>query len=150
MASKGKFNLFVIIFICLQLLVFKCATAQSQKSACSGLQDTLLHKVVYKFVDEMPEPVGGLASFYKYLSKQIKYPSSSQEIGGRIIVAFVIEKNGTIDGERIVKDFASGNHDLGKQVLDAIKHYQWKPGSCNGKPVPVLYFIPLTIDTSQE
>jgi len=149
MKSINWFNLGLFVTICLSCLVLNTALAQNKKSNCSGFQDTILHKFVYTSVDKIPEPIGGFDHLSKTLSKQIKWTSAYDEYKGRIIVTFVVEKDDTIDGIRISKDIPNTNNFFSNQILKAVKQYKWKPGLCKGKPVPVLFSFPVTIDVTQ-
>ena len=139
---------FAFISICLLLLISR-ANAQSKKSICPGFQDTVLHKFVYKVTDVIPEPQGGLEKIFKLINKNLKYPSGDAGYPGRVIVAFVIEPDGSIDGQRTINDPSGRKHVFSKQLLDILGSVKWKPGYCNGKAVPVLYLFPVTIDIGE-
>ena len=51
---------------------------------------------VYQIVDEMPEFPGGVEALMDYVSRNVKYPESAKEnnLQGRVLVKFVIEKDG--------------------------------------------------------
>jgi protein TonB len=73
------------------------------------------------------------------------YPSTDAVVVDRVIVAFVVEKNGKIDG---IKDL-SVNHVLSRQLLKIVSGIKWSPGILNGRPVAVLYELPITIDLEE-
>ena len=54
--------------------------------------------VIVDVAEIMPEFPGGTAALMKYLGTNIKYPTISQEMGsaGRVIVQFVVDKDGSI------------------------------------------------------
>jgi len=129
--------------------LFLSAVAQTKKSDCPGFQDTVLHKFVYKFTDVMPEPQGGIEKVFKLITKYLKYPTGDASYSGRVIVAFVIEPNGSIDGQRTMNDPSGSKHVFSKQLLDILGSVKWKPGYCNGKAVPVLYSLPVAIEVGE-
>ncbi|MFC0515646.1 energy transducer TonB [Mucilaginibacter angelicae] len=137
------------IFLIVCLLTFNNCFAQSKKYACSGRQDSLLHKFVYTEVDKMPEPVGGVKALSAVLSKNFKYPPGDAEYFGKVIVAFVIDPDGNIEGARIINDPSGERRLFGSQLIRIINMLKWKPGECNGKAVPVLYMLPLRVDFSE-
>ena len=53
---------------------------------------------IFQIVEEMPEFPGGMGECLKFLMKNAKYPTISQENGvqGKVSVKFVIEKDGSI------------------------------------------------------
>ena len=56
---------------------------------------------VFDMVEQMPTYPGGNAELMAFLAKNIKYPTIAQENGtqGRVIVQFVVEKDGSIAGK---------------------------------------------------
>ena len=94
--------------------------------------------------EEMPEFPGGMAECLKFLGKNIKYPTISQENGvqGKVIVQFVVNKDGSIVDPVVVR---SVDPYLDKEALRVIKTMpKWKPGKQRGKAVRVKYTVPVT------
>ncbi len=99
---------------------------------------------IFQVVEEMPEFPGGMAECMKFLAKNIKYPTIAQENGvqGRVIVQFVVNKDGTIVDPVVVR---SVDPYLDKEALRVIKAMpKWKPGKQRGKAVRVKYTVPVT------
>jgi transcriptional regulator NrdR family protein len=139
-------NRFLIIISFLSF-AFVCH-AQVKKSECSGFQDSVLHKSVYRVVDQQPEPIGGIEKLLMEISKRLKYTGES-DFGSRVIVAFVVEPDGKIDGERVIRGPSAKGETLTGQIFKIIKTFKWKPGKCFGKAVPVLYTLPIIVDLSE-
>ncbi|HMQ00572.1 MAG TPA: TonB family protein, partial [Cyclobacteriaceae bacterium] len=53
---------------------------------------------VFLVVEESAAPKGGLAAFYDYVQKKMKYPAQARRMGieGKVFVEFVVNKDGTI------------------------------------------------------
>ena len=99
---------------------------------------------IFQVVEEMPEFPGGMAECLKFLGKNIKYPTISQENGvqGKVIVQFVVNKDGSIVDPVVVR---SVDPYLDKEALRVIKTMpKWKPGKQRGKAVRVKYTVPVT------
>ena len=143
----SKFKLTIILTVIFLAIAFNDATAQNAKS--TGFQDTLLNKFVYTYAEQLPEPKGGLESLVKLLTKSIRFPPGEADYGGRVIVAFVIEPNGKIDGERVIREPSGNKQIFSKQIFEIVKTIKWKPARCNGKAVPFLYTLPISIDISE-
>ena len=97
---------------------------------------------IFQVVEEMPEFPGGMAECLKFLGKNIKYPTISQENGvqGKVIVQFVVNKDGSIVDPVVVR---SVDPYLDKEALRVIKTIpKWKPGKQRGKAVRVKYTVP--------
>ena len=104
----------------------------------------LAESPVFQVVEEMPEFPGGMSECMKFLAKNIKYPVVSQENGsqGKVIVQFVIEKDGTVTTPEIVRSI---DPYLDKEALRVICLMpRWKPGMQRGQAVRVKYTVPVT------
>lgn len=148
MTSKSSILIKTIVAVCLSCFVYNNSFAQSHKNTCEGRQDSILHKFVYTKVDEAAEPIGGLDTLGKLITKKFKYPPGDACYWGRVIVTFVIESNGSIDGKRIIRDPSGDKQLFGKQILNIINMVKWKPAKCNGQPIPCFYTLPINIDPS--
>jgi TonB family protein len=98
---------------------------------------------VYTSVERVPEFPGGLEAFGKFLASNIKYPTSAREqkIQGRVILTFIVERDGTLSNERVVRGITG---DLDNEALRVMKlSPQWKPGMQNNRPVRVQYSVPI-------
>ena len=97
----------------------------------------------FQVVEDMPEFPGGEAALLKYLRDHIKYPRICQEnsIQGRVIVSFVVEKDGSVSTPEVMK---SVNPSLDKEAVRVISSLpKFKPGKQRGKPVRVKYTVPV-------
>ena len=95
-------------------------------------------------VEQKPEFNGGEAAMYKWLSDNIVYPSAASEEGvqGRVVVEFVVGKDGSITNVRVVRPRHPA---LDKEAVRVVKAMpKWIPGRNNGQPVKVTYTLPVT------
>ena len=95
-------------------------------------------------VEVQPEFPGGTAALLQFLSKSIKYPAECRDssIEGRVIVSFVIGKDGDIIEPEVVK---SVHPLLDAEALRVISLMpNWVPGMQQGQPVRVKYSVPIT------
>lgn len=95
-------------------------------------------------VEQKPSFPGGEAAMYQWLSNNIVYPPAASEEGiqGRVVVEFVVGKDGSITNARVVRPRHPA---LDKEALRVIKAMpNWIPGRNNGQPVKVTYTLPVT------
>ena len=86
---------------------------------------------------------GGMAECMKWLSKNMKYPTISQENGvqGRVIVQFVVNRDGSIVDAVVARGV---DPYLDKEALRVVGLMpKWKPGKQRGKEVRVKYTLPV-------
>jgi hypothetical protein len=62
---------------------------------------------------------------------------------GRVIVAFIVEVDGTLKGKRVMKNIRGT--DLGEQLLQLIDNVNWIPGKCHGQVVPTMQTFPVLL-----
>ena len=99
---------------------------------------------VFDEVDEMPQFPGGMAGMMQYLSQNIRYPQDAREAGaqGRVIVSFVVEKDGSISNAKVAKPTYSSLDDEALRVISGMP--KWTPGKQNGEAVRVKYSVPVS------
>jgi protein TonB len=80
----------------------------------------------------------------EYLASSIQYPPEFEEtcVQGRVIVTFVVERDGSISNAKVVK---SVDPLLDAEALRVVKAMpKWIPGRQAGVTVAVKYAIPVT------
>ena len=100
-------------------------------------------KVIFQVVEEMPEFPGGMGEAMKFLAKNIKYPVSAQQakIEGRVIVQFVVERDGSISDIHTVRSVSPELDAEAVRVVSLMP--KWSPGKQRGKAVAVKYTMPI-------
>lgn len=109
-----------------------------------GDKDTKIveDNTVYTAVEVKPEFPGGMAKFYAYVGKNFKAPEE-EDVKGKVIVQFVVEKDGSLTDIKVIRDLGYGTKAEAERVIRNCP--KWKPGIQNGRPVRVLYSLPITI-----
>ena len=99
---------------------------------------------VHDFVEQMPSFPGGMGALMSWLSQNIKYPVIAAENGveGRVIVQFVVEKDGSITDVKTAKSVDPSLDKEATRVVSSMPH--WIAGRQNGNPVRVKYTVPVT------
>ncbi len=98
---------------------------------------------VYSFAETMPVYPGGDAEMKKFITKNFKYSKLSAAEGTKIIVQFTVDKDGSIKKPLILKGI---NAQLNKEALRVVSLMpKFIPGKNNGKPVALLYNLPITL-----
>lgn len=98
---------------------------------------------IFTIVEQQPQPVGGMAAFYKYVGENLKYPStaSRMNIEGRVFVQFVVEKDGLLTDIQVVKGIGAGCDEEAVRVISNAP--KWEPGKQRGRPVRVRMILPI-------
>lgn len=99
---------------------------------------------IFVAVEQPAEFPGGLPALMKWLNSQIRYPEAAQQndIQGKVIVKFVVEKDGSIGAVEIMKGV---DKDLDREALRVVKKMpKWQPGKNNGVAVRSYFNLPVT------
>lgn len=99
---------------------------------------------VFQYAEVMPEFPGGIGAIMQFLASNMIYPEEAQEaeIEGRVVVKFVVSKDGGVYDPQVVK----GAHpSLDKEALRVVKMLpRFQPATNNGQPVNVYYTLPIS------
>ena len=110
-------------------------------TSCKTETDLFTKRIVYTAADKKAQNDGGEAALMRQFSK-ITLDTVPEDLDTKFVVAFIVETDGEITGERVIKD-KSGT--VGKQMIKIVKSFRWAPAECDGKKVPMLVNIPLEI-----
>ena len=91
----------------------------------------------------MPAFPGGQQALLKYLEDNLRFPASMKEKGpyGRVIVKFVVEKDGTITNVNILRGLGAEADAEAMRVVREMP--KWMPGKRSGEAVRVQYSLPV-------
>ena len=105
---------------------------------------------IFTAVEQKPQFPGGEAALMKWLKANIQYPVEAQEEGaqGRVVVQFVIEKDGSIGQAKI----ARGRHPaLDAEAVRLVKSLpKFTPGKTNGQAVRCWFTFPINFKLTDE
>lgn len=116
-------------------------SSEGTSNPTSGGSDTT--NAVYEVVEIQPSPAGGMAGWNKYLSENIRYPPNAQRKGieGTVIVAFVVNTDGTTTDIQILRSVGGG---CDEEVIRIVQGSpKWTPGMQRGTPVRTRMRLPL-------
>lgn len=97
----------------------------------------------YMVVEDMPEYPGGVQALMDFLKENVNYPAFCREnnIQGRVLVSFVVDKDGSVDEPHIEKGVHPKLDEEALRIIGIMP--KWKPGTQKGKPVKVKFTVPV-------
>ena len=98
---------------------------------------------VFMVLEDQPEFPGGEMAMLQFMAENLVYPESckEQKIQGRVMVTFVVAKDGSVTETEVVK---SVNPEIDAEALRVVNSMpKWKPGKQNGKEVRVKMTVPV-------
>lgn len=97
----------------------------------------------FRVVEVMPKLIGGISS----IQSKVQYPELAKREGieGRVIVQFIVNKNGDVENPEIIRGIGGG---CDEAAIEAVRLAKFKPGIQRGQPVQVQYNIPIVFKLS--
>ena len=98
---------------------------------------------VFVVVEQMPQYPGGEKAMKQYIVQHVQYPKEALDngISGVVYVTFVVEKDGSIGGTKILRGIGGGCDEEALRVVSSMPN--WTPGMQRGVPVRTQYNIPI-------
>jgi TonB family protein len=123
------------------------ASGQVSDFVASPTQEEKIHDFVS--LETQPTFPGGMAQFYEFLKRTVRYPKEAQDknIQGKVFLSFVVEKNGELTNIKVDRKLGGGTDEEAIRVMKLSPH--WKPGTQDKKPVRVKYNIPISFTLSK-
>lgn len=106
----------------------------SRKSADAPIEN---NGETFIIVEQQPELIGGL----RKLQEKVQYPEIAKKAGiqGRVIVQFVVDKNGEVKDPVVTRSLGGG---ADEEALRVLEEAVFKPGLQKGVPVNVQVSLP--------
>jgi TonB family protein len=100
-------------------------------------------KEVFVVVEQMPEFPGGDGACKGFIARTLRYPAEAIKKGiqGKVLVTFIIDKNGKVENAKVVKGVAPELDAESVRVISLLP--DWVPGKQRGKNVDVVYTMPI-------
>jgi protein TonB len=132
--SPGNYKLLMVMGLIAVLV--SCAQNQDVNNEA----DT-----IYQQVEEMPLFPDGDKALLDFVSQNTIYPEAAKKNGitGRVIVKFVVEKDGSVSNVEILKGVDPLLDAEAIRVVSTLPDFS-SPGKQSGNPVRVQYAIPIT------
>ena len=100
-------------------------------------------RVLYTVVPQQPEFPGGNAQLAQYLQQNLRYPETARaaNLGGRVFIHFLINKQGGIERVEVLKGLSS---ELDAEAVRLVEQMPaWYPGKVAGQAVDCFYNLPI-------
>jgi protein TonB len=102
--------------------------------------------VDFRVVEDLPQFPGGAAEFMKWLTKNLKYPSSAQQrkVKGKVVAQFIVNTDGSVSDLELVQKLDAS---CDQEVLRVLKMMpKWQAGLMNAKPCRTKVCIPIVFN----
>ena len=123
--------------------IIACTQSLSSIEECEESKSAVASEQVFPLAEEMPKFPGGMHELMMFLNKNIVYPDISikNDIQGRVVVQFVITKEGYIKDPNVLSGV---DPYLDAEALRVVRMMpKWEPGKQGGRPANVKYTLPI-------
>ena len=135
--------------LALLVMIFAIAKAQTTDSAKTKetnnivSANTVNQDSIYADVDQYAQFPGGLDNFYRFLGRNIRYPTDARDAKqqGRVKIQFVIEKNGSLSNIIVIRGVSPSIYAEAIRVLKMSP--KWIPAKKNGEVVREKTWYPI-------
>jgi hypothetical protein len=149
--SKKSVAARLLLLIPVMIISFALQSARPASTAEAGLTSNpaIAQDTAFTKVDVSPSPVGGFQNFYNYVGQNYKYPKAAVDakVEGRLIIQFVVEKDGSLVEIKSLKDLGHGTGEEAVRMLESAP--KWNPGLLDGKPVRVQFTLPIQLNKAE-
>jgi TonB family protein len=122
------------------LLLLLVLTTQNAFAQTDSVESTSVILVT----EPIPHFPGGYATLNKFMRKNLAHPKQTPRIHGRVLVEFVVNKDGSLSDFRVVKGL-SESYDA--SALDMVRKMPaWIPARMDGVPTTTKMVLPVTFD----
>lgn len=131
---------FVSLLLCMPLLKVD-AQSNGQMKQQKELDFQQDNSKIFDVAEEMPSYPGGMGAMMSFIASNVKFPDGEYCAQGRVIVSFVVEKDGSLSNAKILR---SVEYLLDQEAIRIVKSMpKWKPARQNGKVVRCKYTVPV-------
>ena len=99
-------------------------------------------KILGEIVEQMPAYPGGTSALMKFLAENIKYPSTCENVQGKVVCTFYVEEDGSVSEINVAKSVHPQLDAEAVRVLSLMP--KWIPGKRNGELTKIKYTFPIT------
>lgn len=98
---------------------------------------------IFQSAEKVPSFPGGLLKFREYIAQTLKTETFTDADAGRVIVAFVVERDGSLTDIHLVRGVSQASNVAALRLLKGSP--KWEPATMNGHPVRFAYSTPIEV-----
>lgn len=136
-----------IVLISLLFAMGMTYAAAQEKANVKSQKDSTC--IIHCNYEQMPSFPGGTQALMDYLKENTRWPGSPEScVQGRVVVSFVVEKDGSISEPKVVKSLDPAFDAEALRVVSMMP--KWIPGKFYGEATRVKYCLPIIFKLSND
>lgn len=142
-----KFINYLLLFVCLNSLTAQTKIEPPKPTYCPEIPTkTEADYISYSLVQVKPEFPDGLNSFYKYVIKNLTFSDELNK--SRIIVSFIVEKDGKLSDISLRSNLNFGQNEEIKKIIQ--NSPSWLSAEHDGYKVRCKITLPIIINGTRQ
>jgi hypothetical protein len=130
------------------LLIDTVVLAQEMKcieNTCIPKTDIIDGQPVFQVADKMPVYPGGIEAMFKHIAKNIRLHGSTNKLGGKMLITFILDITGHVRNVCIVKScFEESVYYIEQEISDVFRQLAvMQPWEYKGRKVPARFYLPI-------
>ncbi len=137
-------NILIKNLLALSLVLLSTASIQAQEELDENAPEvSTTEEPIYEIVAVEATYPGGTSALLADFAENFEYPEEAREknVQGRLLVNFVVEKDGSINHVKVTRKLGSGLDEAAVNAIKSIKDFT--PAYQNGEPVRSYYTLPV-------
>ncbi|UYZ60954.1 energy transducer TonB [Hymenobacter latericus] len=100
----------------------------------------------YRYTETMPVFPGGLDQLKAIIRDSLRYPAQAlrEGVAGKVLVQFTVSPEGRTTDVSLKQGVRADLDREALRVVGLFNHWTWQPATQNGRPVSVVYTMPVT------
>ena len=136
-----------IVLISMLFAMGMTYAAAQEKANVKSQKDSVC--IIHCNYEQMPSFPGGTQALMDYLKENTRWPGSPEScVQGRVVVSFVVEKDGSIGEPKVVKSLDPAFDAEALRVVSMMP--KWIPGKFYGEATRVKYSLPIIFKLSND
>ncbi|MEO3402395.1 energy transducer TonB [Mucilaginibacter sp. CAU 1740] len=129
-----------LLTICILILSLYTINAKAQSVSKK--------KEIATLPDSLPQFPGGLDSSGSFLKRNLRWPEPYIDVQGRVIVKFIVAKNGRIIKPEVIRPLYTTFDAEALRVVRLMP--AWVPARLNGKAIDKEYSLPISFTLAED
>ena len=135
MITRMTFLTIICLTTCRQEI---CAQSNNETADTTIYEMNEVDKTPILITDDKEYEIRNMS---EYFLKVFQYPNTEEECIGKVVISFVVEKDGKLTNKKFVKKLCDGLDEGSMKAIDLMK--TWKPAMKSERPVRMKFIFPM-------
>jgi TonB family protein len=151
-----KFSFFILFLSAFFKLSAQINTASAADTTIYGIAErqASFPGCDYSWYSDKEKDSCRMVNLMRFVSSNLRYPEAarSNNVKGRVVVKFVVEKDGSVSNASLLKDIGSGCGAEALRIINGMNGagVKWNPGLIHDQPVRSFLTLPIVFRLNED